>query len=1562
MNNQQTNTPKRYSLVPNIDDLTGFAQKTSGGSNSLLSSQDSLNSDPFRVFDYSLSNGKKLTGIVEPQSSSNSDIDGVNLPIAPSQQLAPYVANQLIVKFQKGVTDAQIEHIKNGLGIVSTKTIGLTGAEVWKLSGTTSVENALARYQSNSLFEYIEPDYKVSPTSGSSSFSVANQKLTSVNPTLSNSSSTMAVSPSSGIDGVNLPIAPSQQLAPYVANQLIVKFKEGVTAIQIEQIKNDLRVVSTKTISLTGAQVWKFSEISVESALAKYSTSSLFEYIEPDYIVTAGALTPKSTIPNDPSFTQLWGLNNTGQSGGTVDADIDAPEAWDIQTGNPNLVVGVIDTGVDYNHQDLVGNIWTNPGEIAADGIDNDGNGYIDDVRGWDFAYNDNNPMDVYGHGTHVSGTIAGKGNNGIGVTGVAWNAQIMPLKFLDDSGSGSTSNAILAISYATAKGVKITNNSWGGGNFSQALYDAINAAGQLGALFIAAAGNDANDNDANPSYPASYNLANIVSVAATNRNDQLVTLANTGGWWGSSYGLTSVDLGAPGSDIYSTTPGNTYSTYSGTSMATPHVSGAAALLWSQNPTWTAQQVKTALMNTGDSLASLAGKTVSGKRLNVYNALAASNLPSVTVSVSPTSVQEDGTTNLVYTFTRTNLNLSSPLTVNFGIDGTANAAPVGSDPTDYNVLTNSGVTFNPTTKLGTVTFAANATTATVVVDPITDTVQEDNETVNLTINSGNGYIGGAPGTATGTIISEEGFTTFFSDSFANNNNGWTLGTEWQIGPATVSTGQIYGNPDPGVDYTPTTDNGVAGVVIGGNASTALHDFYYFTSPIINTSTANNLFFEYARWLNSDYTPFIQNTVDVFNGSSWVNLWSSGESPGVTDDAWTPQKFDISTYKSASTQIRFGFNVGNDGAYTVSSWNIDDVKFYGDGGSTLPVITVAATDASAAETIPGATTNPGKYTLTRTGVTTSALTVNVLMSGTATNGTDYTSIPTTATFAIGSTTALVNLNVIDDILVEQTIETAILTVGTGTGYTVGTTPSATVNITDNDVALPVITVAATDASAAETIPGATTNPGQYTLTRTGVTTSALTVNVLMSGTATNGTDYTSIPTTATFAIGSTTALVNLNVIDDILVEQTIETAILTVGTGTGYTVGTTPSAAVNITDNDVALPVITVAATDASAAETIPGATTNPGQYTLTRTGPITSALTVNVTKTGTATNGVDYTSIPTTVTFNAGSATALVPLNVIYDTLVEATETAILNVTAGNGYTVGTSASATVSIADGPLPVLPSITLASNYSGVSENGKTNLVYTFNRTGATTSPLTVNFGVSGTAINGDDYVAYGGAFPTPTQGTITFAVGATTAQLALVTSGDTVKEINETIGLTLTSGTGYQIGTPTVVTTTILNDDGVLNQQGTTGNDVIEAGSTSTLSGKAGNDILIGSSASNILVGGAGNDTLTTGTGFDTVLFTTKTEGIDTITDFNVYQDLIQVSAVNFGGGLIAGESISSDQFSISLGSVTANTRFIFDKPTGKLFFDIDGSGSNSSVQFASLTANLGLTADNIFAA
>ena len=412
----------------------------------------------------------------------------------------------------------------------------------------------------------------------------------------------------------------------FSSDRVIVKLKPGANSNEISNLQAQIGVTKVSTASQLGIDIWQIPSGTVEKIISTYKNDPRFEYIEPDYIITledvekpssatesSEKITPQATTPNDPGYSQLWGLNNIGQSGGKADADIDAPEAWDIQKGNQNLVIGVIDTGVDYNHPDLVGNIWTNPGEIAGDRIDNDRNGYIDDVRGWDFAYNDNNPMDVRGHGTHVAGTIAGKGNNGVGVTGVAWNAKIMPLKFLNDTGWGYTSDAISAINYATAKGVKLTNNSWGGGDYSQALSDAINTAGQRGALFIASAGNSSRNTDTTPSYPASYNLANIISVASTTRTDGLSSFSN--------YGATTVDLGAPGSDIYSTLPNSSYGTYSGTSMASPHVTGAAALLWSQNPTWTAQQIKNRLMSTGDSISALNGKTVSGKRLNIYNAL-----------------------------------------------------------------------------------------------------------------------------------------------------------------------------------------------------------------------------------------------------------------------------------------------------------------------------------------------------------------------------------------------------------------------------------------------------------------------------------------------------------------------------------------------------------------------------------------------------------------------------------------------------------------------------------------------------------------------------------------------------------------------------------------------------------------------------------------------------------------------------------------------------------------------------------------------------------------------------
>jgi len=333
---------------------------------------------------------------------------------------------------------------------------------------------------------------------------------------------------------------------------------------------------------------------------------------DPDYIVWA------SLTPNDPGYTggSLWGLHNTGQGNGLPDADVDAPEAWDIARGTGATIVAVIDTGVDYTHPDLAANLWHNPGETAGNGLDDDGNGFVDDIFGADFLNNDGNPADDHGHGTHVAGTIGATGNNGLGVTGAAWATRIMALKFLGANGSGSTSGAVQAIDYALAKGARVLNNSWGGGGDSTALRAAVIRSRDAGAVFVAAAGNNGRDTDATPHYPSDYarDIENVVSVAATNRSDQLAGFSN--------FGAASVTLGAPGVDILSTLPGGGYGTYSGTSMASPQVSGALAVLWDQNPTWTYAQVVARLRAAADPIPALIGRSITGGRLNLFDMVA----------------------------------------------------------------------------------------------------------------------------------------------------------------------------------------------------------------------------------------------------------------------------------------------------------------------------------------------------------------------------------------------------------------------------------------------------------------------------------------------------------------------------------------------------------------------------------------------------------------------------------------------------------------------------------------------------------------------------------------------------------------------------------------------------------------------------------------------------------------------------------------------------------------------------------------------------------------------------
>lgn len=336
-----------------------------------------------------------------------------------------------------------------------------------------------------------------------------------------------------------------------------------------------------------------------------------FEYVELDHVARAGV------SANDTSYSDgtLWGLHNTGQDGGKFDADIDAPEGWETRKNASSVVVAVLDSGIRYSHEDLRDNLWVNPGEIAGNGIDDDGNGFVDDIYGINSVNDSGDPWDDLGHGTHVSGTIGANGNNGRGITGVAWDVQIMTLKFLDESDYGSYSDAIQSINYAIAHGADIINNSWAGTSRSAALEDAVRATEEAGILFVSSASNSSNDISENPEYPAAFKFSNTIAVAATDRWDELASYSN--------YSRELVELAAPGSDIYSSYyyDDQDYVSFNGTSMSAPHVSGALALLKAEFPFDTAQGLIARLLTSTDKLASLEGLVQNAGRLNLDKAL-----------------------------------------------------------------------------------------------------------------------------------------------------------------------------------------------------------------------------------------------------------------------------------------------------------------------------------------------------------------------------------------------------------------------------------------------------------------------------------------------------------------------------------------------------------------------------------------------------------------------------------------------------------------------------------------------------------------------------------------------------------------------------------------------------------------------------------------------------------------------------------------------------------------------------------------------------------------------------
>lgn len=396
---------------------------------------------------------------------------------------------------------------------------------------------------------------------------------------------------------------------PYKAGRVLVRTVENTTTSDIDNLLDSINgeVVADFPIVPNLVLIEYDESLDVRDVVDEFTKDPHVSYAEPDYYYHAATL--------DPRFNELWAMENNGQTGGLVDADINANSMWGLTPGNQNVVVGVIDSGTDYNHLDLTPNLWRNLLDLPGTGIDEDGNGYIDDFYGINAITNSGNPFDDNAHGTHVAGTIGAKGNNAIGVVGVAQNVQIATCKFLSASGSGSTSDAIQCLQYfASLKtravnpvNIVATNNSWSGPSKSTALFDAIKAHQNLGILFVAAAGNDGVNNDVIKSYPASFDNPNLITVAATDHRDLLASFSN--------YGRRSVHVAAPGVRILSTVPNQGYAFFSGTSMATPHVTGLIAIIKSRFPALDYRAVKNLVIAGGTPLASVTGKTISGRRI-----------------------------------------------------------------------------------------------------------------------------------------------------------------------------------------------------------------------------------------------------------------------------------------------------------------------------------------------------------------------------------------------------------------------------------------------------------------------------------------------------------------------------------------------------------------------------------------------------------------------------------------------------------------------------------------------------------------------------------------------------------------------------------------------------------------------------------------------------------------------------------------------------------------------------------------------------------------------------------
>jgi subtilisin family serine protease len=579
--------------------------------------------------------------------------------------------------------------------------------------------------------------------------------------------------------------------ADFMPNELLVQYRADA-APAFEAMNDNLNAEVLLDLEPVGMDTPRFARIllpmgrELDGAADSYSRIPGVLSTEYNWIVT------KTALSNDPSYSDgsHWGVYSDDQpvvygGHGTTNAFGSGAEiAWGRDLlGSSNIVIGVLDEGIDINHEDLQSNIWVNPGEVPNDGVDNDRNGYIDDINGWDFLNRDRTVYDGSGgdnHGTHVAGTIGALGGNGIGVAGVNWNVKMISAKFLGPNG-GNIADAVTAIDYMTKLkvnyGVNLVaiNNSWGGGNYSSALHASIIRAANAGILFVAAAGNSYVDNDIYMTYPSSYSTTNgaIGQPAASYESVIAVSAINPDGSFAgySNWGVSTVDIGAPGTTIVSTLPGNTYGVFSGTSMATPHVTGAIALVASTQPNANAQSLREAILFSAEPTASLTGKTTTGSRLTIPESIDYFSLPTLSIgNAEAIEGSGDGQTNsMIFT-----VSLSEPLDTAFSVNF-ATASGTATAQVDFVAAS------------GTLEFAPGETSKAISIDIIGDRLVEANENMFLMLSGMSSRIARyANQQATGTINNDDSTSLVINDVASIESAGTILFTVTLTNPTTSS--------------------------------------------------------------------------------------------------------------------------------------------------------------------------------------------------------------------------------------------------------------------------------------------------------------------------------------------------------------------------------------------------------------------------------------------------------------------------------------------------------------------------------------------------------------------------------------------------------------------------------------------------------------------------------------------------------------------------------------------------------------------------------------------------------